>query len=371
MDTEPVLQQEENGEKEAVQAPMSQLADDAEEVVLVSFSVKWNGREFPMTLPVDATLGDLKGLLEAETDVLACRQKLFGLVKGKLPADNTLIGEFALGPQSKVSMMGTPEASIVKAPAEMDDLPDVVNDLDWDFNPTTTSDVRFKAENQIKLQQRIRALNIQFINPPRPGKRLLVLDLDYTLWDHKTQQPNIEGVKRPFCDEMMASAYEHYDIAIWSQTHWSALEAKITELGFLTSPRFKICFVLDRTMMFSVTSNIRGKGERVHEVKALDLIWAKIPQYHAGNTVHVDDLARNFVMNPKQGLQCEAYRNAPVARQTDKELLFIAQYLTHIATAFPDFSAIDHRKWREYVTKLNANGGSSAAAASSPSTSAP
>ena len=36
------------------------------------------------------------------------------------------------------------------------------------------------------------------------------------------------------------------------------------------------------------------------QVKPLQYIWAKFPQYNAGNTVHIDDLSRNFAMNPKQ-----------------------------------------------------------------------
>lgn len=41
------------------------------------------------------------------------------------------------------------------------------------------------------------------INPPRPGKKLLVLDLDYTLLDFKGTESSMERLKRPFCDEML------------------------------------------------------------------------------------------------------------------------------------------------------------------------
>jgi hypothetical protein len=40
---------------------------------------------------------------------------------------------------------------------------------------------------------------------------------------------------------------------------------------------------------------------REHEVKPLELIWRKFPErYSAANTVHVDDLSRNFALNPQQ-----------------------------------------------------------------------
>ncbi|KYK69137.1 ubiquitin-like domain CTD phosphatase 1, partial [Toxoplasma gondii TgCatPRC2] len=53
-------------------------------------------------------------------------------------------------------------------------------------------------------------------------------------------------LKRPFLDRFMEDAYEDYDLAVWSQTHWKWVEMKCTELGFLTSPKFHLCFVLDR-----------------------------------------------------------------------------------------------------------------------------
>jgi hypothetical protein len=47
--------------------------------------------------------------------------------------------------------------------------------------------------------------------------------------------------------------YPHYDIVIWSQTHWSWLETKLVELGVIGGPRnYKVCFVADRTTMFPV-----------------------------------------------------------------------------------------------------------------------
>jgi ubiquitin-like domain-containing CTD phosphatase 1 len=39
---------------------------------------------------------------------------------------------------------------------------------------------------------------------------------------------------------------QHYDLVVWSQTHWKWVEQKLTALGMLTHPGYKICFVLDR-----------------------------------------------------------------------------------------------------------------------------
>lgn len=45
---------------------------------------------------------------------------------------------------------------------------------------------------------------------------------------------------------------------------------------------------MDRTSMFSITTKVRGET-RTHEVKALQIIWAKFPQFSAKNTIHVID----------------------------------------------------------------------------------
>ena len=42
-------------------------------------------------------------------------------------------------------------------------------------------------------------------------------------------------------------------------------------------------------------------------MKPLEFIWRRFPDfYDRRNTVHVDDLSRNFVLNPANGLKCTA-----------------------------------------------------------------
>lgn len=40
-------------------------------------------------------------------------------------------------------------------------------------------------------------------------------------------------------------------------------------------------------------------GVLCRQVKPLKIIWDKHPRWNASNTLHVDDLARNFALNPK------------------------------------------------------------------------
>ena len=136
-------------------------------------------------------------------------------------------------------------------------------------------------------------------------KPLLVLDLDHTLLDFsaRTLRENAHSehsigtdddtvanhLKRPYMDEFLTWTYKYYDLVIWSQTSWRWLEIKLTELGMISHPGYKICFVLDKSSMFKIVSRRRvggGKKEKVveHSVKPLQIIWSKFSQWGSHNT---------------------------------------------------------------------------------------
>ena len=70
----------------------------------------------------------------------------------------------------------------------------------------------------------------------------------------------------------------------------------------------------------------------------------KFPQWNKINSVHLDDLATNFCLNPRNGLKCSAfYRTKPNA-QADCELLLWAKYLELLAGDV-DVTMRDHQRW--------------------------
>jgi len=100
--------------------------------------------------------------------------------------------------------------------------------------------------------------------------------------------------------------------------------------------------------MISITTRRSDGKDFKHQVKPLELIWAKYPErYSAANTIHVDDLSRNFALNPGSGLKISAFKNAPVSRQIDRELFFVARYLLLI-TGIADFRSLNHKRWKAY-----------------------
>jgi len=123
---------------------------------------------------------------------------------------------------------------------------------------------------------------------------------------------------------------------------------KITEMGLLTNPNFYISFVLDKSTMFTIT--VEKSGEKIkHQVKPLEVIWKKISYFNNKNTIHIDDLSRNFALNPQNGLKVTPYKKQKGASYSDdKELKLLIPYLLKIAE-FDDLSVLQHSKWRDYV----------------------
>ena len=128
------------------------------------------------------------------------------------------------------------------------------DDWDLDYMPSA-EEIEHHQDSQRKLHASCKATVVHFINEPRQGKRVLVLDLDHCLL-HFSRTLAEEGreaeMKRPFMDEFLEITYQYYDLVIWSQTHWQWVEQKLTALGMLTHPGYKICFVLDREAMFKI-----------------------------------------------------------------------------------------------------------------------
>ena len=65
---------------------------------------------------------------------------------------------------------------------ELEFLPDVVNDLDVDFSadPAAAATYMNDQRNRRKVKEHTQKLKVDIINPLREGKRLLVLDIDYS-----------------------------------------------------------------------------------------------------------------------------------------------------------------------------------------------
>ncbi|OAY67961.1 Ubiquitin-like domain-containing CTD phosphatase [Ananas comosus] len=116
------------------------------------------------------------------------------------------------------------------------------------------------------------------------------------------------------------------------------------QLGVLSNPSYKITALLDHLAMITVQSDRHG----TFDCKPLGLIWAQFSEFIIQNTIMFDDLRRNFVMNPQNGLVIRPFKKAHLNRSSDRELVKLTQYLLTIAD-LPDFSQLDHSRWEIFT----------------------
>jgi ubiquitin-like domain-containing CTD phosphatase 1 len=315
------------------------------------FICKFKSEEIIVELEQNSTILHLKRKLHEITNVPTEGQKLMGMkYKPGFSGDEVEIGNLICKKKGKYSIImltGVPISQVVVQPEV---IVDVVDDLDWDSWPCE-EEISDMKERKAKLENSIAIANINLMNELDPNKKLIVLDLDQTLFDFssRSQTPSPAHTIRPGLTEFLTACWKYYNIVIWSATAWNWVEIKLTELGLLFHHGFKIAFVLDKTTMFNVKSTRQNKLTS-HSVKPLQLIWRKYPMFSEKNTIHVDDLSRNFVMNLKNGLKIKAYRYSAQAAREDRELYFCAKYITAIAS-LDDLSKKDHTNWRNEVDK--------------------
>ena len=350
---------------------VAQIMSPSENVATVTLVAKF-AKDRLTFADLDAentTIGQVKELIRDKTRILPKRQKLVGLVAQKggargvtddLPLSQLKVKGKKSGNNNSTAtvfefiLMGTPEEDIFVDPADRDDLPDVIDDFDLDFNAGSEEWLRHVA-NEGNLKEFTEKTEIHMMNPIR-GKPLLVLDLDHTLLDFSSKSlrstNNDSGaaavanaMKRPGMDQFLTQCYQYYDLAVWSQTSWRWLETKLIELGMVSHPGYKFCFVLDKTSMFQVVSSRKNGTSVKHHVKPLQIIWSKLPQFNSTNTVHVDDLSRNFALNLSSGIQVTAYYRKKQGKD-DAELFALAYYLKQLAKAEVSFDLVNFKEWR-------------------------
>jgi len=180
----------------------------------VSIIVKWAGKEYSIE-DIDSvdTVMDLKVKIMAKTGVKPERQKLLNLKsKGKIATDEMKIGSLSIKENFKLMMMGSLEETIAETQSKPENLPEVINDFDIEEEEVAIQDREFNLE---KIEKRVREYEVKVLNPSRENKKLLVLDIDYTLFDHRSVAEAGWELMRPYLHEFLETAYQDYDICIW------------------------------------------------------------------------------------------------------------------------------------------------------------
>ena len=310
----------------------------------IDLCIKWSGQVFQLEgLPDTTTITELKQLAYRKTGVRPERQKLLGLkaTPKSEKLEQSTLRDLKVKNGAKIMLMGSKEDTIAAATAIPDDLPDIVDDFATQGEEIPAQELELFKK---KVERRVKDYQVKVLNEPRKGKKLLVLDIDYTLFDHRSVGEKGVELMRPYLHEFLSGAYGYYDIIIWSATNMKWIEVKMQELGVAQNSNYKITFYLDSKAMVSVVSPEYG----FVETKALGVIWGKYPDvYNEENTIIFDDLGRNFLMNPQNGLKIKPFKNAHTSRYTDDELLKLLKYLLLISKLH-SFKHLDHSKWKEY-----------------------
>ena len=183
-------------------------------------------------------------------------------------------------------MMGSSEQAI-KDMSEVVNDPSVINDFEEDIAQKLSTE--YREEYLQKVANRVKSYEVKILNEPREGKKLLVLDIDYTLFDHRSTAETGRELMRPYLHEFLTTAYEvigtyrymnynqlrskihrcipnqsqmfyfqDYDIVIWSATNMKWIEEKMKVLGCDTHPGYKLSFYLDSRAMISIHADRYG-----------------------------------------------------------------------------------------------------------------
>lgn len=143
-------------------------------------------------------------------------------------------------PGFKVMMIGSKEEQIANIDLDPSEIPNVINDFDIDDEAFDQVAIHNRSEYLAKVERRVKDIKINVMNAPRDGKKLLVLDIDYTLFgnekfhslsfiyllkyyyhyqkiDHRSTAEHASQLMRPYLHEFLTSAYQDYDIVIWCE----------------------------------------------------------------------------------------------------------------------------------------------------------
>jgi ubiquitin-like domain-containing CTD phosphatase 1 len=167
--------------------------EDGREINLIAKHL--GSGEFMVTVHSKCTVGELKRKLEEITQVKSSRQKLVGLdgsAKKKIRlSDDFTMEQLEIKQSHRFTLIGTADANIIKDPHQLEGgLPTVINDLDDDSTTISEEDVSSYIvqdynRNLRELKKRLDDCQVHLINEPRRGKKLCVIDIDYTIFDCK------------------------------------------------------------------------------------------------------------------------------------------------------------------------------------------
>lgn len=103
---------------------------------------------------------------------------------GAKVTDDLKIMDLDIKEGKALMMVGSREEDIASVNEKPESDDNVVNDFEEE-----QADVELFENKEVylaKIRRRVKEYKIEMLNEPREGKKLLVLDIDYTLFDHRS-----------------------------------------------------------------------------------------------------------------------------------------------------------------------------------------
>ncbi|KAF2895077.1 hypothetical protein ILUMI_11106 [Ignelater luminosus] len=314
---------------------------------LNKLKIEWENIYFPITVEKEDTIWDIRLWIFIATDLEPSSQLFVNLpLPGNIEEDSYLFWQLDLKPGFILKVTNKfkedPTVACLDSTinwAHLQFQSNLVLDLIKELSEATASTSKLHIEkqpvnnNQIENNEDYKALS-----EPRPGKKLVVLDIDRTIFDYGSS--NMCCATRPFLEIFLKGIYDNFDIGIWSATDMDSVLAKLFAMGMLDNPNYKVLFCLNVNAMIPVTVD-----KKRYRVKPLQTVWNRYAQYNCHNTIICDDQNINFFFNKKNGILVAPYycENHGV----DNELLRLLSYLKLIGEC-KDLTIFDHEKWRTH-----------------------
>ncbi len=161
-------------------------------------------------------------------------------------------------------------------------------------------------------------------------RKLLVLDLDYTLI-YPSDTPfatydfmivadgeKIWVKKRPYFDQFIVYADEHYDLMVWS----ASSEKYVTEIVKHLLPNVRLVYVYTAKRCTTKWNQFSDEPHP-YVIKDLKKVWRRHNPYTKANTFVLDDTPKTYIRNYGNAIPVDRYCGGT----DDEELLRVIDIL--------------------------------------------
>ncbi|XP_059478497.1 uncharacterized protein LOC132198448 [Neocloeon triangulifer] len=186
-------------------------------------------------------------------------------------------------------------------------------------------------ENLELIQKKAESYKIKKLCRLTKSKKLLILDLDHTLINDKWD--DYIPLQRPFLHDLLKGVYKNYNIA--TESPMSRIMEVLGEMRMTNHKDYRKAVVK--------VKDSEGSWDRC---KPLRIIWHELREFGPENTIIIDDIRENFLMNPQSGLAIRKFNN----QKNDEELKKLAKYLKKISSR-GSFKNLEHSNW-EKLSKI-------------------